>query len=179
MLFPPNCLPAGAPMVNFTPRALLAVALSFRTLVLAGPGVCFSEAAARPAPEKKPTQDPVLKGLPITELSTDEAILHAFNRLAYGPRPGDIERIRQMGLAKWIDQQLNPKSIDDSALEARLDVYPTLERSTSQLLAEYPQPKQAVKQEWKAQNRNQAQNQGTGGSAAAVTARDMQANRSA
>ena len=77
--------------------------------------------------DKKQKQDPALKGLPITELSPDEAILHALNRLAYGPRPGDIDRVRQMGLAKWIDQQLNPNSIDDKAVDARLENYPDLE----------------------------------------------------
>jgi uncharacterized protein (DUF1800 family) len=96
--------------------------------------------------DKKPKQDPALKGLPITELSADEAILHALNRLAYGPRPGDVERVRQMGLAKWIDQQLNPNSIDDKAVQARLENFPTLKMSSAQLLAEYPQPKQADKQ---------------------------------
>src|SRR5215467_15264802 len=87
--------------------------------------------------ETRPGRDPVLKGLPITDLSTGEAILHALNRLAYGPRPGEVERVKQLGLAKWIDQQLNPKSIDDSAVEARLSVYPSLKMSTAQLLAEY------------------------------------------
>src|SRR5713101_426882 len=58
-------------------------------------------AAATTAKDKKVKQDPALKGLPITELSADEAILHALNRLAYGPRPGDVERVRQMGQAKW------------------------------------------------------------------------------
>ena len=53
--------------------------------------------------DKKAKPDVALKGLPITELSADEAILHALNRLAYGPRPGDVERVRQMGLAKWIE----------------------------------------------------------------------------
>ena len=51
----------------------------------------------------------MLKGLPVTELSTGEAIQHALNRLAYGPptgREGDVERVKQMGLAKWIDLQL-------------------------------------------------------------------------
>ena len=69
--------------------------------------------AAASDTNKKKNQDPVLKGLPVTELTVDEAMLHALNRLAYGPRPGDMERVRQMGLAKWIEQQLNPKSIDD------------------------------------------------------------------
>jgi uncharacterized protein (DUF1800 family) len=83
--------------------------------------------------------------LPITELTEDQAILHALNRLSYGPRPGDIERIRQMGLEKWIDQQLHPDSIDDSALEKRLNKYSTLKMSSADLLAEFPPPNQAAK----------------------------------
>src|SRR5687767_4539148 len=49
-----------------------------------------------------------------------DAIQHALNRLAYGPRPGDLERVQQIGLSRWIEQQLNPDAIDDSALQARL-----------------------------------------------------------
>jgi uncharacterized protein (DUF1800 family) len=52
------------------------------------------------------------------------AVEHALNRLAYGPRPGDVERVQQMGLAAWIDQQLHPDAIDDSALKARLPEQP-------------------------------------------------------
>ncbi|MGC1686829.1 MAG: DUF1800 domain-containing protein [Candidatus Acidiferrales bacterium] len=85
--------------------------------------------------------------LPITELSEDEAILHALNRLAYGPRPGDIENVRKMGLENWIDQQLHPESIDDSALDARLEQYPTLRMSSKKLLHEFPPPQQAAKKE--------------------------------
>jgi uncharacterized protein (DUF1800 family) len=133
-----------------TPRSLLAAALSFACVMPFK--VDLSPVAE--GREKKPKQDPVLKGLPIKELSTDEAILHALNRLGYGPRPGDVERIRQMGLAKWIDQQLNPNSIDDKALTARLENFPTLTMSTSRLLEEYPQPKQAEKQ---AERRAQAE----------------------
>ena len=101
---------------------------------------CPSSAAANSSENKPKQQDAVLKGLPVTELSVDEAVLHALNRLGYGPRPGDMERVKQMGLAKWIELQLNPKSIDDSAVEARLNIYPTLKMSNSQLMAEYPNP---------------------------------------
>jgi uncharacterized protein (DUF1800 family) len=83
--------------------------------------------------------------LPITELTEDEATLHALNRLAYGPRPGDVARVEQMGLERWIDQQLDPDSIDDSALEQRLEKYPTLAMSSQQLLEEFPPPAQAAK----------------------------------
>jgi uncharacterized protein (DUF1800 family) len=102
------------------------------------------EAAAFPADKPKP--DPALKGLPVTELSAGEAILHALNRLAYGPRPGDVERVRQMGLAKWIDQQLSPQSIDDRGLDARLSSLPTLRMTTADLIRHYPRAKQAAKQ---------------------------------
>ena len=94
-----------------------------------------------------PVLDKKFKGdLPITELTQDEAIVHALNRLAYGPRPGDVERIREMGLAKWIDQQLEPDSISDSALDKRLEKYTTLKMSSKELLDMYPPPNQAAKQ---------------------------------
>jgi uncharacterized protein (DUF1800 family) len=101
---------------------------------------------AAPAKDKKPKPDPILKGLPISDLTPDEAILHALNRLAYGPRPGDVERIKQIGLAKWINLQLNPNSVDDKSLDARLESFPTLRLATAKLIEEYPQPKQAAKQ---------------------------------
>ena len=153
--------------IRITSRSLLACFLSLSTFFALGFKIPTTAAG-----EKKPKQEPVLKGLPITELTADEAILHALNRLAYGPRPGDIERIKQIGLAKWIDQQLNPNSINDSAVESRLDIYPTLKMRTSQLLAEYPNPKQAAKQQLRAQNQNT--NQQPGAAAAEVITRDMQ-----
>jgi uncharacterized protein (DUF1800 family) len=50
----------------------------------------------------------------------DLTITHVLNRLTFGPRPGDVGRIRAMGLASWIDQQLHPERIDDSAAVALL-----------------------------------------------------------
>ena len=133
--------------VSLRPKAFLAAFLSVACVLFLGvdvPAIAAIPAAA--TKDKKPKQDPAFKGLPITELTADEAILHAMNRLAYGPRPGDVERVRQMGLAKWIDQQLAPNSIDDKALNARLENLPTLSLSATQLIEEYPQPKQAEKQ---------------------------------
>ena len=92
--------------------------------------------------------DKKFKGnLPITELTEEQAVMHALNRLGYGPRPGDVERIRTMGLDKWVEQQLHPESIDDSALDERLEQYPTLKMSSKKLLDDFPQANQAVKRE--------------------------------
>jgi len=131
-------------------RALVAWILTVScvcTFVIDMPAMAETTRPTKGGPynNNKKSQDPVLKGLPITELSEDEAVQHALNRLAYGPRPGDVQRVKQEGLAKWIDQQLNPKSIDDRAVESRLRVYPTLRMSNAQLMAEYPNSKQAEK----------------------------------
>jgi uncharacterized protein (DUF1800 family) len=95
---------------------------------------------------KAQTLDPAFKGkLPISELSDNEAILHALNRLGYGPRPGDLERIKRMGLENWIQRQLHPERIDDSGLKVRLAEVPAANLNAQMLLAEYPQPDVAAK----------------------------------
>src|SRR6267143_3602807 len=133
------------PKIAAMTRSFLATVLSFALVFSFGFNVSAAAATPATAKDKKSKQDPSLKGLPIFELSLNEAILHALNRLAYGPRPGDVEHVRQMGLAKWIEEQLNPASIDDKAIRSRLANYHTLRLSTAKLIEEYPQPKQAAK----------------------------------
>src|ERR1700722_12501129 len=89
----------------------------------------------------------VLKGLPNEGLTEDEAIVHVLNRLGFGPRPGDLERVKDMGLEKWIDRQLHPDGIDESALNARLERFPTLKMSSAKLLEEFPEPQVAAHRE--------------------------------
>jgi uncharacterized protein (DUF1800 family) len=90
--------------------------------------------------------DPAFKGkLPISELTEDEAIVHALNRLGYGPRPGDLDRVKRMGLENWIEHQLHPEKIAEPALQARLGQLPAANRTAQALLAEYPQPDAAAK----------------------------------
>jgi uncharacterized protein (DUF1800 family) len=52
------------------------------------------------------------------------AVEHALNRLTFGPRPGQVDEVQRLGLSRWIDQQLSPSSIDDSALTSRLTPLP-------------------------------------------------------
>jgi len=160
---------AGTSEFRCGARSFLSIFLSVLFVFPTGIALPTPTVAAAAAKDKKVKQDPALKGLPITELSADEAILHALNRLAYGPRPGDLERVRQMGLAKWIEQQLNPNSIDDRAVEARLEQFPTLRMSSAKLLAEYPQPKQQQKQAAAREARIERQ----GAAATATNATDM------
>lgn len=66
--------------------------------------------------------------------------IQALNRLTFGPRPGDVDRVLAIGVDKWIDQQLHPSSIDDSALETRLAPFRTLQMDSRELARNFPPP---------------------------------------
>src|ERR1041385_4470114 len=80
------------------------------------------------------------------KLSEDQRILHVLNRLGFGARPGDVERVKALGVDKYVEQQLNPEKIDDSASEAKLQNLETLRMSTAELYEKYPQPGQLLNQ---------------------------------
>jgi uncharacterized protein (DUF1800 family) len=64
--------------------------------------------------------------------------LHALNRLTFGPRPGDVQRVMAIGVDNWINLQLHPEKIDDSALNARLEPFRTTRMSTRELAQNFP-----------------------------------------
>lgn len=71
------------------------------------------------------------------ELAADQQIIHSLNRLTFGPRPGDVQKVRSMGLDKWIDQQLHPERMDDTSLEQFLSRYSVLNQDQNDLLKNY------------------------------------------
>lgn len=74
------------------------------------------------------------------KLSENQKIIHTLNRLGYGPRPGDVEKVKKAGLEKYIDQQLHPERIDDKAVEARLKGLTSLQMDIAELYKNYPAP---------------------------------------
>lgn len=74
------------------------------------------------------------------KLTEEQKIIHVLNRLGFGARPGDVEKVKAIGLQKYIDQQLNPASIDDSAAEAKAKGLDIFGMTTAQLFAKYPNP---------------------------------------
>ena len=89
------------------------------------------------APAKK-------KDNPAGAMDEQKRAIHALNRLTFGPRPGDVQRVMQIGIDKWIDLQLHPERIDDSALEARLAPFRTLRMDTKELVENFP-PNQLIR----------------------------------
>jgi uncharacterized protein (DUF1800 family) len=72
-------------------------------------------------------------------IGKDQEILHALNRLTFGPRPGDVEAVRKMGLKKWIDQQLHPERISENPEVAeRLRPLTSLPMSPAEVATNYP-----------------------------------------
>jgi uncharacterized protein (DUF1800 family) len=82
----------------------------------------------------------------------DAAILHVLNRLTYGPRPGDVERVRALGLQTWIDQQLAPDRIDDAVVQTRLSRLETLSLDSETIQREYAGPAMAERRKRQLEN---------------------------
>ena len=77
----------------------------------------------------------------VAQMAGDEKVLHALSRLTFGARQGDLEAVKQIGLDKWIQQQLNPEDIPENpVLEAKLAPLDTLRMSPSELVRHYPTP---------------------------------------
>jgi uncharacterized protein (DUF1800 family) len=80
---------------------------------------------------------PFFKGKKISE---EQKILHALNRLGFGARPNDLEKVKQIGLSKYIEQQLNADKIDDSVAENKVKNLEVMNLTTTELFAKYPNP---------------------------------------
>src|SRR2546426_678632 len=86
------------------------------------------------------------KSVSAVKLSEEQRILHVLNRLGYGARPGDVERVKAMGIDKYIEQQLEPGKIDDAVAESKVQNLETLRMTTAELYEKYPQPGQLLRQ---------------------------------
>ena len=88
-------------------------------------------------------------------LTEEEKIIHVLNRLGFGPRPGDIEKVTAMGLEAYIEQQLHPQEIPDPVMEKRLSSFKTLKMTPNELAEFYPAPNQLRSQRQKLQAERQ------------------------
>jgi uncharacterized protein (DUF1800 family) len=92
-------------------------------------------AQTTPAPG---THKPKPKTVRLSPLTQEEKAQQLLNRFTFGPRPGDLQTILAQTPEKWFEQQLNPDTIPDAALDKRLADYPTLKLSPDQLLLLFP-----------------------------------------
>ncbi len=69
------------------------------------------------------------------------AVTHLLERATFGARAADVDLVLSMGADRWVERQLRPHRIDDSALEGRLEAYPAASMTQSELVAAYPPPR--------------------------------------
>ena len=79
-------------------------------------------------------------------LTEEQRILHVLNRLGFGARPGDLERVKSTGLDNYINQQLNPEQISDAVAENKVADLSALNMTTAELYEKFPQPGQLLRQ---------------------------------
>lgn len=84
----------------------------------------------------------VIGAVPAREksLTKEQKALHLLNRLGFGARPGDVEKVKAMGLEAYIERQLNPASIDDSIAEKKVVNLEIFKMTTAEVFAKYPNP---------------------------------------
>src|SRR6266571_599146 len=70
-------------------------------------------------------------------LAPRDSALHALNRLAYGPRPGEVDSVARFGVMRWIERQLDPDHIDDKPLERREHAFKILDYDRGDLAQRY------------------------------------------
>jgi uncharacterized protein (DUF1800 family) len=91
----------------------------------------------------------------------EKTIVHVLNRLGFGPVPGQVDRVRELGLKTYIDQQLAPERIADVAMAERLAEFTTLRMSPRELAEKYYLPAMAERRAQQ-QNANDAMAKPTG-----------------
>src|SRR4051812_7451142 len=96
--------------------------------------------AVLPAATKKPDVPASERQFHLA-LTKDQRLTHAVERLSFGARPGDFDRVRQMGIDRWIDQQLHPERIPENPiLEEKLRPLASLGMDNGTLVRNYPPP---------------------------------------
>lgn len=100
----------------------------------------------------------------------DRTILHVLNRMGFGAAPGDIDRVRRIGLPAYIEQQLHPDTLADEDMASRLAPFETLTKSTQDLARQYFIPALRLRRQ---QQQQQAQQANAGTSDPEMSPREM------
>jgi uncharacterized protein (DUF1800 family) len=111
------------------------------TLVIVAPFSVSAQKSGAKAPAKT-----VIARSDVRELPADQQIIQALNRLTFGAKPGDILKVRAIGLDKWIDQQLQPEKINDDAMNVFVANYSAINQNQNDLLGQYADQQRARQQ---------------------------------
>lgn len=122
----------AASAMQATVRCLLAI------VVIAIPLLGQQPARTPTTPKAVPSSTRATSPRHILQLTDEQCALHALNRLTFGPRPGDLQKVMDMDANDWIEQQLHPEEISDSVLDGKLGQFRTLRMSTREMVQTFP-----------------------------------------
>ena len=111
--------------------------MNFRKVLLAATALTLAGGISVGAQEMASSRKVAVGRIDHRELAADQQVIHALNRLTFGARPGDVQRVRAIGIDKWIELELHPEKIDNSSLEKFLSRYSVINRPQNELLAEF------------------------------------------
>ncbi|MEO8160218.1 MAG: DUF1800 family protein, partial [Arenimonas sp.] len=122
------------------PRQLRAALARFAVAAIATGSFAALAASSEGAMHAMPApaaSNPSARSAALNEAEKARLVL---DRLAFGARPGDVEKVRAMGVDAWIARQLRPDSIQDADVERRVAGLKVPKMSTAELFAKYPNP---------------------------------------
>ena len=103
--------------------------------------------ATNSAPDGASTRLVVVPPTEPREQTADQQVRHALDRLGFGPRPGDVARVREMGVDRWIALQLAPDHVGDSSTDALVaSAFETYHTGTRELVSLAQAGQQAIRQ---------------------------------
>jgi uncharacterized protein (DUF1800 family) len=109
-----------------------------------GPHLSFAQ-GAKPEKGKATRKAATREKAPIKSLTEEQKIFHLLDRVTFGPRPGEVERVRQLGWERYLEEQLHPERLSDQVVEQKLQAIPSLHLTSAQLAAAYP-PVQVIRE---------------------------------
>ena len=113
--------------------------MPFSTRLLAPAALLMAAACSRGAPVNTGVGPESLPGpTEPREQTADQQVVHVLSRLTFGARPGDVARVREMGVDRWIDEQLQPERIDNRKVESFFAGFESYTTSAVELLRKYP-----------------------------------------
>jgi uncharacterized protein (DUF1800 family) len=110
-------------------------------------GACATPVAHQPA-AVSPAASPLIVVPPSEprEQTADQQVQQVLNRLGFGPRPGDVQRVREVGVDRWMALQLAPERIDDHVMDSIVATsYEGLDRPTRDIVEDYVKGQQALR----------------------------------
>ncbi len=121
----PSASPMTCSPVRTAASIALAIAFGLLTVQSASAFISIASDSATPNSDRQ------------SKSSEDQKILHVLNRIGYGPRPEDVAKVKRIGLSAYIDDQLHPDRITDTAVDQKLQAFTELQLSDEDIAAKY------------------------------------------